>query len=191
MTSSCSRLTQFELFEPRIGFVIDDIKCILGYMRTLIKLILSIRDTPDPIFCYGPGFESMLIEYIPYLRYFEYTVTHRIIDQSLIEDFIRWPMETVFYSNENCKWVHIYSLPWPSNKDDKRRLPMECNTSVTSNVKRSEYMNHVMITKSNELFQLKTDFIRACQITTCLSIDMKLPFKISKIILTKETRRNI
>jgi len=70
MTSSCLRLTQFELFEPRIGFVIDDIKCILGYMRNLIKLILSIRDTPDPIFCYGPGFESMLIEYI---------VTHRII----------------------------------------------------------------------------------------------------------------
>ncbi len=52
-------------------------------------------------------------------------------------------------------------------------------------------MKHVMITKRNELFQLKTEFLRACQITTCLSIDIKLPLRIYKIILTKETRRKI
>jgi hypothetical protein len=83
-------------------------------------------------------------------------------------------------------------LPWPSSKDDQRRLPIVnsgCDTSVTSDVKRAEYMDHVMITKYEELFQLKTRFRRAREITNCLSIDIELPARISKVTLTKQTRR--
>jgi hypothetical protein len=39
--SLCLRLTEFTLLEPRIGFVISDIKSILGYMENLIKLTLK------------------------------------------------------------------------------------------------------------------------------------------------------
>ncbi|CAF3081467.1 unnamed protein product [Rotaria sp. Silwood2] len=188
-TLSCPKLIEFTLLEPRIGIVIDNIKCILGCMPNLIKLTLSIRDTPDSTFCRGPLFESILNEDVRHLRQFDYTMTHRIVDNTLIEDFIQWPMEVVFYENEKCKWIHIYSLPWPSNDDDKRRLPIingGSNLSVRSNVKRCEYMEHVVINKRYELLQLKTHFRRACQITTCILIDMKLPKRISKVILTKQ-----
>ncbi|CAF4680430.1 unnamed protein product [Rotaria sp. Silwood2] len=47
-------------------------------------------------------------------------------------------------------------------------------------------MEHVVINKRYELLQLKTHFRRACQITTCILIDMKLPKRISKVILTKQ-----
>jgi hypothetical protein len=188
--SSCSRLIMFTLLEPRTQFGIDDLKCILNSMPNLIKLTLSIRDTPDIIFCHGPAFEFILTKYLSQLRYFEYTMTHRIVDQVLIEDFARWPMTNILYENENCKWIHIYSLPWPSSKDDKRELPIvtsRCNTSVRSDVKKAEYMDHVMITTQEELSQLNTRFHRARQITTCLSIDSQLPLRIHKIILTEQT----
>jgi hypothetical protein len=167
-------------------------KSILGYMPNLIRLTLSIRDTPDPIFCHGPAFESILTEFVPHLRQFDYTMTHRISENIFIEEFVRWPMKNVFYENENYKWIHLFSLPWPSSKDDQRRLPIVnsgCDTSVTSDVKRAEYMDHVMITKYEELFQLKTRFRRAREITNCLSIDIELPARISKVTLTKQTRR--
>ncbi|CAF3374204.1 unnamed protein product [Rotaria sp. Silwood2] len=45
-------------------FVIDDIKYILNYMPTLIKLTLSIRDKLDPILCQGPKLESILNEWV-------------------------------------------------------------------------------------------------------------------------------
>ncbi|CAF1354745.1 unnamed protein product, partial [Rotaria sp. Silwood1] len=189
--SSCPRLTEFTLLEAGIGFISDDIKSILGYMRNLLKLTLSIRDTPDPTFCHGPKFESILIEYLPNLCQFDYTMTHRIGNETLFEDFIVWPMNYVVYEDEKCEWVHIYSLPWPSNKYDKRELPIvknQCNTSVTSDVKQDEYIKDVMITEPNELFELKTRFRRAYQIRTCLSIDTKLTSRISKVILTKQTR---
>jgi hypothetical protein len=161
-------------------------------MPSLNKLTLSIRDTLDPLFCHGPSFESILNQYFPDLRQFHYTMTHRIVDEALIQDFIQWPMNSVFYENGNSKWIHIYSLPWPLNKDDKRRLPIVkggCMTTVRSDVKRAEYMDHVMIRNSNEFIQLKTKFRRACQITTCVSIDIELPERIRKVILTKETRK--
>ncbi|CAF1186338.1 unnamed protein product [Rotaria sordida] len=189
-TSSCPRLTEFTLLEPRIGLIIDDIKCIFGYMPALHKLTLSIRDTPDPIFCHGPKFESILNEYFPYLCQFDYTMTHRIMTKTFIKDFIQWPMNVVFYANESSQWVHIFSVPWPSNKNDKRRLPIinsGCNTSVLPSVKRDEHMDHVKITMKNDLYQLKTRFYRAYQLTTCLTIDIVLPQRISKLILTEQT----
>jgi hypothetical protein len=157
-------------------------------MPNLIKLTLSIRDTTDTLFFHGPYFESISNEYLPELRQFDYTRTHRLINQTLIEDFTRWPMHVVFNENKDFKWIHIYSLPWPSNKDDKRQLPIvkgECNTSVRSDVKLFEYMDHVLITKSSELIRLKTRFRRARKITTGISINIALPERIRKIIFTK------
>ncbi|CAF2988735.1 unnamed protein product [Rotaria sp. Silwood2] len=119
-------------------------------------------------------------------------MTHRINDQKLIEDFIQWSINIVVHKNENFKLVHTHSLLWPSKKDDKRQLPIVrsgCNTSVTSNVKQTEYMNHLLITKHNRLYELKTRFCRVCQITTCLLIDIQLTLRISKLILTKQARK--
>ncbi|CAF3302282.1 unnamed protein product, partial [Rotaria sp. Silwood2] len=184
------RLIEFTLLENHTGFFINDIKSILNYMPALIKLTLSIRDTRDLIFCQGPKLESILNEHLPHLCHFDYTMTHRITDSKLIEDFIQWPMNIVFYENGNVQWVHIFSLPWPSNKNDKRQLPIVrngYNTSVTSNVKQTKYMTHVLITKHNQLNQLKKHFRRVNQITTCLFIDIKLPSRISKLILTKQS----
>ena len=193
-TSVCLQLNEFTLLEPRIGFVLDDLKSIFHFMPNLNKLTLSIRDTSDPLFCHGPSFESILTEYLPNLRQFDYTMTHRIIDQQFIEDFNRWPMNFVHYENENSKWIHIYSLPWPSSRDDPRRLPIvqsAFNTSVRSDVKRSEYMEHVLITKSEELLQLNTKFIRARQLTTSLPIQIQLPQRIWKLILLEQTRKHL
>ncbi|CAF4788471.1 unnamed protein product, partial [Rotaria sp. Silwood2] len=98
-------------------------------------------------------------------------------------------MNIVSYENGNAQWVHIFSLLWPSNKDDKRQLPIVrtvYNISVTSNVKQTKYMTHVLIAKHNQLNQLKKHFRRVSQITTCLFIDIKLPSRISKLILTKQ-----
>jgi hypothetical protein len=161
-------------------------------MPNLNKLTLSIRDTPSPLFCHGPSFESILTEYLPNLHQFDYTMIHRIIDQQLIEDYTRWPMDIVYYENENSQWIHIYSLPWPSSKDDQRRLPIvqsAYNTSVQSDVKRSEYMEHVLITKSEEFCQLKTKFIRVRQLKTGLPIQIELTQRISKLIPSKQTRK--
>ncbi|CAF1217388.1 unnamed protein product [Rotaria sordida] len=166
-TLSYFRLIEFTLFAHYIEFIINDIKSILNYMPALIKLTLSIRDTHHPIFCEGPKLESILNKHLPHLHQFVYTMTHEIHSQTLIEDFIQWPMDMVFYEDDNSRWIHIYSLPWPSNKDDKRRLPLVnngYNTTVTSN----------------------THFRRACQIKTCLLIDIKLPTRITKLILTEE-----
>ncbi|CAF0915236.1 unnamed protein product [Rotaria sordida] len=58
---------------------------------------------------------------------------------------------------------YIYSLRFPSNKDDQRRLSIVKNgymTSVGSNIKRTEHIEHVKITKSDELIELKTRFHR-------------------------------
>ncbi|CAF3394730.1 unnamed protein product, partial [Rotaria sp. Silwood2] len=192
--SSYSQLTEFTLLEHNTGLVIDDIKCILAYMKNLIKLSLSIRNTFDSTFCHGTKFESILNENLSNLCQFDYTITHQMDDNTLIKNFVQWPMSFVFYENENCKWVHIYSLPWPSSKYDKRELPIfkdGYNTSVTSNVKRSEYMDDIVITKSDEFYLLTTQFRRACQITTNLSIDTILPSHICKLILSKETRNSI
>ncbi|CAF3652660.1 unnamed protein product [Rotaria sp. Silwood1] len=187
---SCPQLTEFALFEPCVRLVIDNLKCIFSAMSNLIKLTLSIRDTPDSQFCHGPTMESILTEYLPHLRQFDYTVTHQISDKLLVEDFIRWPMNVTYYFNENSKWIHIYSLPWPLNKDDQRRLPIVKNgymTTVGSDVKQAEHMEHMKITKSDELIELETRFHRVCKITTCFSINRKLPERITKLILTEET----
>ncbi|CAF1113733.1 unnamed protein product [Rotaria sordida] len=185
----CPRLTEFTLLEPGTGLIIDDMKSIFGYMPNLIKLTLSIRDTLDPTFCHGPKFESILIGYLSDLRRFDYTMTHRIGEKTLIEDFIIWTMNSVSYDDENSQWIHIYSFPWPSSKDDKRELPFskdEYNSLVTSQVEQDQYMKHIIITEANQLVKLKRHFRRAYQITTCLSIDIELPLRISKVILTKQ-----
>ncbi|CAF3441539.1 unnamed protein product, partial [Rotaria sp. Silwood2] len=106
----CPRLTQFTVLENGIRFVIDDIKSILSFMSSLVKLILSIRDTPDAtIFSDGQNFESILSKYLPYLRQFDYTITYRIDDQMLIEDFHQWSINFVYYKNENCcKCIYTY-----------------------------------------------------------------------------------
>ncbi len=162
-------------------------------MPSLIKLALSIHDTPEPIFCHGPKLESILIEHLPCLRQFDYTITHKIVEQTLIKDFVRWPMNIFFYENENCKWIHMYSLPWPSNKDDQRRIPIingRFIISGQSDFKRVTYMKRVIITEHKEFLELKTDFLHAFQIRTCLEIDIVLPIRISKLILSKETRKS-
>ncbi len=80
-------------------------------MPHLQNLILSIRDTYDPQFSHGLIMESTLIKYIPDLKQFNYKMTHRISDKTLIEEFVRWSMNSVFYSNNNSKWIHIFSVP--------------------------------------------------------------------------------
>ncbi len=170
----------------------DDIKCIFPYMPNLIQLTLSVRDTPDPTFCQGSIFESILNEYLPHVQKFDYTMTHRMSENTLMEDFLQWPMNNVYYDNEDVKWIHIYSLPWPSSKDDKRELPVVksgSNLSVTSDVKRCEYVKHVLITKQEEFSALETRLRRACEIRTCLSIEIELPSRIYKLILSEETRK--
>ncbi|CAF3215870.1 unnamed protein product [Rotaria sp. Silwood2] len=106
-TQPCPRLTQFTLLENGIGFVIDNIKSILSSMPSLVKLTLSILDTPDLIFTDGQTFESILNEYLPHLRQFDYTMTYRIDDQTLIEDFHQWSMNFVYYKNEYI-FIHYY-----------------------------------------------------------------------------------
>jgi hypothetical protein len=110
------QLTEFSLCESSIGLMVDDIKWILGFMPNLNKLTLSVRDIDDPLFCHGRKFESILTEFLPNLRQFDYTMTHQITENTIIEDFVRWSMSIVNYSNENNKCVHIYSLPWPSTR---------------------------------------------------------------------------
>ncbi|UJR19834.1 hypothetical protein I4U23_022967 [Adineta vaga] len=188
-TSTCLQLTKFSLFEHRIGLLFNDLKIIFSFMPNLIDLTLSIRDTPDPSFCHGSLLESILKEYFPRLHSFDYTMTHRIIREitSLI-NFTQWSMNSVNYINESDKWIHLYSYPWPSNKDDQRRLPLVqsgCYTTVKSDVKRAQYIDHLLITKANEFDDLYQYFIRTKTLTTGSMVHRKLPSRISKLILTK------
>jgi hypothetical protein len=48
-------------------------------------------------------------------------------------------------------------------------------------------MKNVIITKSEQFSSLEKDYPRVRQLTTCLSIDIKLPQRISKLILGEET----
>ena len=89
------------MYEPRIGFTVDGLKSIFHFMANLNKLTLSICDTPDPLFCHSPSFESILIESFLNLHQLVYTMTHRILDEQLIEDFVRWLMNMVDYWNED------------------------------------------------------------------------------------------
>ncbi|CAF3090662.1 unnamed protein product [Rotaria sp. Silwood2] len=101
-------------------------------------------------------------------------------------------MNTVFYVDENCKWIHIYSLSWSSNhQKNQEQLPIANDRSVRSDFKIAEYMKNLIITKHDELFQLQKQFHRACQITTCLLIDIKLPSRISKLIILEAIPNSI
>ncbi len=151
-------------------------------MPNLNKLTLSIRNTNDPLFCHGPNFESILTQFLPNLQQFDYRMTHQITENTIIENFIRWPMNIVNYE----KYVHIYSLPWPSTKDDQRDLQDE---SIKSDVPISRYMRDVIINKSEEFSEFERQYPRVHQLTTCLSIDIELPQRISKLILGEETRK--
>jgi hypothetical protein len=84
---------------------------IFDFMANLIKLTLSFRDTLDSMFSHGPSFESVLNEYLPHLRQFDYSMTRKIVSQDFIEHCIQRPMNFVFYVKENCNWIHIYSFP--------------------------------------------------------------------------------
>jgi len=61
--------------------------------------------------------------------------------------------------------------------------------SVRSDVKRTESVDHVMITKSNQWIEVRARFFRASQLTSCSLVDIELPEGICKLILTKETRK--
>ncbi|CAF4680448.1 unnamed protein product [Rotaria sp. Silwood2] len=103
-------------------------------------------------------------------------------------------MEVVFYENEKCKGIHIYSLPWPSTREDKREIPVvngQYNISVTSDVKFALYMNDVNIARENELLEMNRVFSQVRQLRTCLSINMILPQRISKLILTVSSINSI
>ncbi|CAF3020754.1 unnamed protein product [Rotaria socialis] len=105
-------------------------------MPNLIKSTLSIRDTHDVILSNGPMFESILNEYVPYFRQFDYTMTHGIVDSTSVQDFIKWPMGVVLYENENCKWwVESVELLFPRDKHSYKR----CLQSLFSRDKRTEH----------------------------------------------------
>ncbi|CAF1587533.1 unnamed protein product [Rotaria sp. Silwood1] len=174
--------------------VMDDMEYILGYMTNLRKLTLNIRDTPDSRFSNGLTMESILNKYVPHLCQFDYTMTHRISDTTLIEDFIRWTMKYIYYEIDNTKWIHIYSLPWPSTRQDKREIPIvngQHDVSVTSDVKYALYTNNVNITRENELLEINKKFSQVHQLRTCLSIDIILPQRISKLILSVSSINSI
>lgn len=72
------------------------------------------------------------------------------------------------------------STCWLS-KDDQRRLPIVQSVrdaAVKFEVRRSECMDHVLITKSEEFYQLKTKFVRVRNLTTGLIIPNELPRRI-------------
>ncbi|CAF4225049.1 unnamed protein product [Rotaria sp. Silwood2] len=79
------------------------------------------------------------------------------------------------------------SIPWPSNRQDQRKVPIingKYNISVTSDVKYTHYINHVNITTNDEMLKINEKFNRVRELTTCLSIDRKLPRHITRLILT-------
>jgi hypothetical protein len=161
-------------------------------MRNLIVLTLSIHDTFDPLFCHGPIIESILKDYLPYLRQFHYTMTHQMTGPMLIEEFRQWPMDVIFYGMEQSRWIHIYSLPWPANKTDQRRLPIvrfDSQQSVSPEVKRYEYRRYAIITEEDDFSPLDTEFRYSYQMLTSLPIDIQLPLRIHKLILSRELRK--
>ncbi len=42
-------------------------------------------------------------------------MTHRLVDQTLIEDFTRWPMDVVFNETKDYQWVHIWAKSFVSD----------------------------------------------------------------------------
>ncbi len=53
------------------------------------KLTLSIHNTFNLRFSHEHNFESILNEFLPNLRQFDYTMIHRITTEELIKDFVR------------------------------------------------------------------------------------------------------
>jgi len=109
-----------------------------------------------------------------------------------MKDFLRWPMNVTYYGCKSSKCIHIYSLPWPSSKDDQRRLPTfrgGINLPVSSDVKRSAYMKQGVIVPAIKLPQVNTKFRYADQILFSASIDIQLPICIHKLILSRTTRK--
>ncbi|CAF1038998.1 unnamed protein product [Adineta ricciae] len=181
---SCPRLTQFSFLECSIGLSIDDLKSIFVYMKNLNQLTLSIRNTPDPTFCDGSIVESILNKYLPSLRQFHYTMTHQISDQTVPKDFLRWPMVIKTYGER----IHIYSLPWPSNKYDRREIPAE---SEATDLNHSKYKKHLLVTNNTQFHQFNKYFAHVDQITTSLPLHIQLPWHVTKLILSANTSINV
>ena len=179
------QLTEFSLYESSCGLIVDDIKCILNFIPNLNQLTLSIRDTHDHLFTHGPTFESILNQSLPNLRQFNYTMTHLITEKTVVEDFVRWPMN--FVKDEDRKYLHIYSLPWPSSKDDRRKFLF---LEDQSDGKISPYVKDIIITKSEQFFELEKYYPRVRRLRTSLPIEIKLPQRISKLILNEETSKD-
>ncbi len=59
-----------------------------------------------------------------------------------------------------------------------------------SDVKISRYMRDVIINKMEEFYEFERYYLRIRQLTTCLSIDIELPQRISKLILGEETSKD-
>lgn len=186
-------LIDFTLIDLHGDVTMDDIETIIYFMPNLNKLTLSIHDTFDCRFFHGTYVESVFNKYLPNLRQFDYTTT-LFLEENIIsvKDFVRWPMICVYYGNEHYPWIHIYSLPWPSSRYDKRELPIirhfPSKQSVTSDVKISQYTKQILVTRSEQYSQLKNEYIRVRELSICLSIDIELPLRIYKLIICSETR---
>ena len=135
----------------------NDVKWILNLMPNLNQLTLSAHDTFNSGLSHGPYFESILNECVPNLRQLNITMTHLIEKAILVEDFLRWPMVDVYYGSESYSWIDIYSLPWPSSRNDKRTLPIDryqgSKRSVTSDVRISHYTKRLLVTNSNNFLK--------------------------------------
>lgn len=186
-TFTCEKLINFTLLDHYTELIVENIKSIFSSMKNLENLTLSIRHTNDSIFCQGNQMESLLNHSLPNLKQFHYTVTHRIDSQTFIEDFHRYSMEKVFYSDEeNGSSIHIYSLPWPANPSDQRELPKNFNAS---NIQVGRSMRKIFISKQEELSQLNTLYPSARELTTNLFLNIPIPSKISKLTLTEQTSK--
>ncbi|CAF4953286.1 unnamed protein product [Rotaria sp. Silwood1] len=147
-----------ELCQSRIRYI----KSILAYMSNLIKLTLSIHDTFDRLFCHGPTFQSILSEYLPHLRYFDYTMTHLTVIQPSVRHLIV----------ERClndeKEMSILAHQFPNVKYLKLDLPLDKFSCINclnillnrdDNIQNKRFYWTKLIYFSTELFQTHKSII--------------------------------
>ncbi|CAF1401239.1 unnamed protein product [Adineta ricciae] len=187
----CRQLKRFTLLETGIDFSMTHLESILTFMPFVLKLTLSIRNTNDITFCNGPTFESILHDYLPDLGQFIYTMTHQMREETSVGSFDRWPMNVSYYEEDHECWLHMYSLPWPVNKDDRRTLPIvkdPLNRIVQSGIGPDECVNDFMITNDHQWTELETRFRHVRRVRPYLPINILLPSKITNVTVPKEIK---